>query len=278
MKNIFLITLFSILLCSCSSSVDKFKEKVFYPEPKSDVLSYYANGIPFGAFSIDTSINCIISIEEKNILGNKYFRLWILYQNNLKEPYLFEPLKIATIRIKGNNEKNYYINPEPRSAILAPIDEEKESKIIAETIGGTLKMISNNINTKNTTIKDNKGNKIEIEDGKDKSRDKNDKIVTDVKSNINDIATWYDIFLESINNGILRKNTLFQNQSVNGHIYFLLPEEFQTKKFDKFDVGTYPNPDGKDENKFDIEKSLFSLIIKTNIGEKVIEFKISKDD
>ncbi|MEI7485352.1 MAG: hypothetical protein WCK13_11645 [Ignavibacteriota bacterium] len=191
---------------------------------------------------------------------------------------MLEPLKIATVKIKGNNEKNYYLKPEPRSAILAPIDEEKESKIIAETIGSSLKMISNNVKTKNTTIKDNNGNKIEIEDKKDKINDKNDRIESKMQSNISDIATWYDIFQESINNGILRKNTLFQNNSVNGYIYFLLPEEFQTKKFDRFDVRTFPDPDGKEENKFDIEKSLFTLIINSNVGEKVIEFKVSKDD
>lgn len=276
MKNLLLLILSSLILYSCSSSVDKFRPTVFYPESKTGILSYYSNGIPFGAFNIDSSTNCIISVEEVKILENKYFRLWLLYQNNSDENYLLEPLKIVKMGIKGNNGKYYELKPEPPSSILVSIDDEKESKLIVETIGSTLKMISNNVSTKNTTITDNRNHQLEVNDKGEKIEARNEKIVSNAKSNFNDITTWYDTYLTSINNGILRKNTLFKNQSVNGYIYFLLPDEFQSKKFDRFDVRSYPDPD--DKKNFDIEKSLFTLIIKTNTGEKVVEYKISKDE
>ena len=38
-------------------------------------------------------------------------------------------------------------------------------------------------------------------------------------------ATWYDVYKRSVDQGVLRRHTIFPGQSVNGYIYFTLPNE-----------------------------------------------------
>lgn len=67
-------------------------------------------------------------------------------------------------------------------------------------------------------------------------------------------AILYDIFQSSVNSGILRRNTIFPGESVNGYIYFPIPA---------------------DENGFLLikpESHNYRLFITTQIGSKVIEF------
>jgi hypothetical protein len=69
---------------------------------------------------------------------------------------------------------------------------------------------------------------------------------------------WYDAFKNSISSGILRKNTMFQNQSVNGYVYFELPtlRDYAGRKY------TFnPNDRG------------FTLTIKIPPAQKAILFK-----
>lgn len=264
------IIIFAFFSLYCSSPKD-FQYDVFYPKSNSGILSYYIDGIPFGAFFSD-SLGYIISLEKVNMIGNYYLRLWLLCQNNYQESYLLDPINIAKIKINYKN-KTYDLLPETPSKLLSDVENDKQVNLITQTIGSTLKAINTHFKTKNTKITDGHGNEITVHDREEKVETKVDQIGNKFENKLNNIENWYDIYSSSINNGILRKNTMFNNLSVNGYIYFNLENFSGGKEFDRFDVSTYEG-----NNKANFEESKVSLLIETKSGYKEIEFVRSKSN
>ncbi len=92
--------------------------------------------------------------------------------------------------------------------------------------------------------------------------DKKEKIKSILRQNHNDLQNtenWYNIFKNSINDGVLRKNTVFPNQSVNGYIYFPIALAANT---DNIYVSNFGN-DNSYGNEININDLILNLVIKT---------------
>ncbi|MFA4907232.1 MAG: hypothetical protein WC602_03105 [archaeon] len=79
-------------------------------------------------------------------------------------------------------------------------------------------------------------------------------------SNMSSTALLYDIFKNSVNTGILRRNTIFPSESINGFIYFPLPFG------ESFDMN-------QDVVPFEPSEYNYELYIMTQYGDKTIKFK-----
>jgi hypothetical protein len=148
------------------------------------------------------------------------------------------------------------IAPEPPSHILANIENEKAANLIVQAIGGTLQSLS----TRPTTVTSRKGDTWVVNDGTEKRRAVNDR----TSSQMSETAYLYNTFKESINSGILRRNTLFAGESVNGYIYF--PVQGLSKFLDAslFNLR---------ERKFgDSEERVYSLVISMPWGIEKVRF------
>jgi hypothetical protein len=144
------------------------------------------------------------------------------------------------------------IKPESPTKILADIEDEKIKAAIYTSIGGALQTLS----TQNTKVYDNKNKEIISID--DKSA-KNEYILQKTKAELGNTIYYYDIFKESVNQGLLRKNTVFQYRSVNGYVYFPL-NDF----------------DGRDDESFknSVAKNIDNIILRFNtpVGIKTMKF------
>ena len=176
-------------------------------------MSYYRNGLPIGAIVHDSTL-IMLSLEPTELVGTRYMRLWFLFRNGTDAPFLLEPMKCVKLSIKGADELYQDIAAESPARILANIENAKAASLIADAIGGTLQGLS----TQSTTISNQKGEKWTVNDGGDKIQAVNDR--TDSK--MRETAYYYKAFKESINSGILRRNSVFAGESVNGYIYFPL--------------------------------------------------------
>jgi len=252
MKRVILL-LTSLMFLNCAST----KPPVIYlPTQNSEVMSFYRNGLPIGVVNTDSSF-IIVLFEPTDVGDIDYMRLWLLYKNKSNTPYLLEPLKavkLSILSIKGDRKSFDDITPESPTKILAHIKNEKTVSLIAQAIGGTLKAMS----AQPTTITSPKGDKWVVND-----RDtKVDAIESKTMASMVNTAILYDIFQNSVNTGILRRNTIFPGESVNGYVYFPLPKTKHTTPF-------YPYVE---EDLIEPEHYNYKFSISTQFGSKVIEF------
>lgn len=211
MKRVILL-LTSLMFLNCAST----KPPVIYlPTQNSEVMSFYRNGLPIGVVNTDSSF-IIVLFEPTDVGDIDYMRLWLLYKNNSNTPYLLEPLKAVKFYIQGKKKSYNNIFPESPTKILANIENEKAVSLIAQAIGGALQAMSTE-------------HPYERERAIDRTT-----------SSIGNTVILYDIFKESINSGILRRNTVFPGESVNGYIYFPLPiYEISYGKYDAINTAKY---------------------------------------
>jgi hypothetical protein len=245
--DLLILVLATLIISSCAST----KPPVIYlPTQNSEVMSFYRNGLPIGVVNTDSSF-IIVLLEPTDVGDTDYMRLWLLYKNNSNTPYLLEPLKavkLSILSIKGDRKSFDNITPESPTKILAHIKNEKTVSLIAQAIGGTLKAMS----TQQTTITNRKGDEWVVNDKDSKV----DAVLARTRTLMINTAVLYDIFENSVNSGILRRNTIFPGESVNGYIYFPLP-------LDKESVGPFS---------IKPESYNYRLFITTQIGGNVIEF------
>lgn len=142
-------------------------------------------------------------------------RLWFLCRNNSDSPFLLEPLR--ALRLTIHNQKVNYdsIAAESPTVVLANIENEKAVSLIVQAIGGALQATT----TQATTITGPEKQKYEVNDLSSKRQAVLEKTVNSMEYS----SLVYDYFKSSINAGILRKNTIFPMESVNGYLYFPLP-------------------------------------------------------
>lgn len=209
---------------------------VFLPSGNKEVQSYYVNGVPIGALVTD-SCSMLVSLDAVSVAGSDYLRVWLLYRNDSNQPYLLQPQEFAKIQSWREGEHWEFVPTLP-SKLLDEIDNEKESQQIALAIGGALRSLGAGLSAKDTKITSDQlgGGSVTVHDREDKSQARKDIIVRETQTGIQRTANWYDAFKESVNSGILRKNTLFPGQSVNGYIYFLIPKLQEKIVINEYDI------------------------------------------
>lgn len=200
----------------------------YCPEPQQNVFSFFADGQPIAA--VQTQDAFLLMFLDPTMLGNmSYMRLWILYQNTSSQPYLLEPLKFAslmTTRISKNRSESCVA--ESPTKILKHISDEKAALMIAQAIGGALLAMTVRPTTTTTHGYVNSGpttSSFSVVTTANDGAQKRDAASSQTAEAIANTAMWYDVYQRSVSKGILRKNTVFPGQSVNGYIYFPSPHK-----------------------------------------------------
>lgn len=189
--------------CSSQSQLVKKYETIYEPVTENGIVMYYISGFAFGAYGTD-KYSIIFNVQPSSILDNNFLTFWLLYKNTDDKEYLLEPSKIIKMTAWKNNIKKYDITPESPLVILQGIEESKQEDLISTAIAGAFKSIT-----------------AKTESSLDHNLDKTERKIDNIKS-------WYDLYSESVNDKILRKNTIFKDKSINGLVYFYSPlGEFQ---------------------------------------------------
>ena len=200
---------------------------IYYPTQTELTNTYFLNGIPFSVSNRDSSYS-IVSMETDKIAGYKYFRLWVLYQNKTTVPYLFEPLKAFKL-ICQVKDKEYTLVPTAPSEILSRINSEKLGKQILQVIGAALQTVSAELSPE-ATVTDPSGSVYKIND-----KNASGKIGERTAEKMQGTSYMYQAYKNSINNIVLRRNTVFQDKNIMGYIYFSIPD-IKPEKLNKIDL------------------------------------------
>lgn len=235
MKKIIILFLFVLSGCATTNHYLTFEGL-----PSKNIYTFYSNGIPITSFSDDSTL-ILLSEQEDYLYGKPYMRLWLLYSNNSDTPFLLEPYNFIKLVGKYKQEILTYF-PQSPTDILNDVDERKSVSLIDKSVGSALRALS----TDKTIINSSEAKGLKSQE--DIGSKNNDLFIT---------ANWYNIYENSFNNGILRKNTVFPHHSVNGYIYFPLPKINGSK-----DYNSDQSPDIQDVefkvyfNKNDKEQSI----------------------
>ncbi|MBU1356282.1 MAG: hypothetical protein KJ620_06905 [Candidatus Edwardsbacteria bacterium] len=188
---------------------------IFYPTITELSKTYFLNGIPFSVTNRDSSY-IVLALEQDKIAGYNYMRLWLLYQNKIDNPYLYEPLK--SLRLVIDSKKDIYnISPTSPTEILSRIDSEKLGKQILQVIGGALQTVSAGMSPE-ATITDPSGGVYKIDD-----KNASGNIINRTVVNMQSTSYMYEAYKNSVNNIILRRNTVFKDKNIMGYVYFNIP-------------------------------------------------------
>ncbi len=232
---------------------------VFEPLTAPEISVIYSNGVPFASASVD-SVSFLLSLDRTTIAGDDYFRLWALCENLSDSTLLLEPPAIFNLVAvpKQTSEINQEFRMEPQSpaVLMNKIDNREALHTIAVAIGGALEAAT----TENTVASNSRGERYVIDD----AAEKRDRIIEQTSASLNSISDWYSVYKSSLSSGILRKNTLFKNQSVNGYVYF------------RENMRTY-SKSGHYFSDCDAEEFDYKLTVRLPGRARIIEFKITPE-
>jgi hypothetical protein len=244
MKKLILLLFFPLIFFGCASK----KFLVYDPSTSEVVSSFFSNGIPIGSYSSEEEF-VLFSVDETQLFGKAYLRVWLLYENLTADSYLLEPYNVIKLEAEKDNVfYSEYIAESP-SKILSAIDQEEATAMIFKAIGGALESMT----VEETTIKSNTGTEYAINDKKEKQK----QILQNNQIELQNNANWYNLFRNSISSGVLRKNTVFPNQSVNGYLYFPLGKVHGSNTGDAFAI--------------EIDELNFNLLMVSKNGVKKIK-------
>jgi len=225
------IILMIIFITGCASTIPEIK---LMPKASDSVFPFFTSGQPIAAVqSADAFM--LLALERTTLGYGPYFRLWILYHNISEKPYLLEPQRFVSLNVTSISKrtvgKSY---PESPTKMLAAISNEKAISMIMQAIGGTLQEMT----VKPTTAETRSNGKTSATTTFNDQKEKQDMVADRTSLAMTNTALWYDIYRNSLSDGILRRNTVFPGQSVNGYIYFPYPI---AKKSDYKDNEGFPS-------------------------------------
>jgi hypothetical protein len=210
------IILLIIFLTGCASTVPETK---LMPRESDNVFPFFKAGQPIAAVQ-STNAFMLLSMDRTILAQQPFFRLWILYQNNSEEPYLLEPLRFVSLNVTSIAQKKMGTStPQSPTKILAALSNEKALSMIVEAIGGTLQEMAAQPTSAKTKFNDGSSTTTTFND----QHEKREQIADRTTNSMANTAMWYDIYRNSLSDGILRRNTVFPGQSVNGYIFFPFP-------------------------------------------------------
>jgi hypothetical protein len=191
-----LLTVFAFFMAVCLTGCSRGRMLIYESEPAEDSYTFFSNGIPITVYQQDSSV-IMFSASEDKLLGKACLKVWLLYTNNSDKTFLLEPYNLLYVEAKDGDDIKTF-EPKSPAEILDALREQETISQVANTIGTALKVMSSE-------------DKYEVKDAMH-------------EHNVNraDISSLYNVYRGSINAGVLRKNTLFPGQSINGYMYFQL--------------------------------------------------------
>jgi hypothetical protein len=213
MKTPYVLSFMFLTLWGCSSS----RPMLTYDAISTDeIASFYVDGLSIASCHTD-SCYFSISINQKAVIGGYgYLRVWLLYQNLGVNSCLLRPWTVLKLSIIDTaTGKCYSTNPATPNELLTKVDKQEAAQNFLSVFGGALQAL--NVSSSNMPSRFKTAESFHIVD-----RTAMRMLAT---------QTWYDVVRSSVSSSILNKNTVVQDASVNGYVYF--PLQIDGKVFSK---------------------------------------------
>ena len=188
------------------STINLENQKYLYPVENRKIVKFYGRLYKRGVLVLligETPTNYII------VPFNNYSE-GINYVSKEKVDRVVEIIDSQT------PQRKHILSPEKPSIILNHIDNQKLIANISTAIGGWAKELS----TESTTITSETESGKTIRSTVNDAKENRATVRNETDQSIASTSYWYDTYNNSVSQGLLRKNTIFPNHSVNGYICF----------------------------------------------------------
>jgi len=190
----------------------------FFPKESPNTYCIYGAGssMPIGIFFSDSAF-CMYALDTAIVDSEKYIKLWLLYKNLSPLPCDLNPIKCTMLHIHGKKDSYRDIRSEPSSVMLAKVNKESAVTKITEDIGNVLRGLAvvQTASVFDESLFDiwgRTGRRIPHIHGR---------FAPSTEGSLS--ADLYSIFTLSLNDGVLKRHTVFADNSVNGYIFFAFP-------------------------------------------------------
>jgi hypothetical protein len=194
------------------------RQYTFYPKESPNTYCIYSAGssMPIGIFFSDSALY-MYALDTAIVDSDKYIRLWMLYKNLSSLPYDFNPIRCTILHMHGKKDSFRDIYPEPPSVMLGKVNKESAVSKIAADVENILKRLAV-VQTRSVfdeVIFDRWGHQsMRIPHMHGRFRPSTEGSLS---------ADLYSIFTLSVNDGILKRYTVYPENSVSGYIFFPFP-------------------------------------------------------
>ena len=214
---------------------------VFAPSKGPHAQVYYRNGQPLAALEGDSS-SAVINVTPFRLDGTNYLRVFVAYFNSGTQPVLVNPVSAVRARYKLLSWDDWSIAvPDAPTTILRKVESMKARAEIAAVLGAALNRTANDLTTQSTSISGPTGT-YTMNDRPDKLRERNQETDKEWAAQSGAASRTFDMLAVSINEGVLRANTVFPGQGVEGYVY--LPVALARGRWVHDMNGTFFVPDG----------------------------------
>ncbi len=240
----------AVLVAGCAATYRP--PTVFQPVATATTHEFFSNGVPIAVVQGD-SCAMLLAAEPTRIGTLQYLRLWWLYANQGRAPVLVEPLAdISVVSRSRTSGEEQRVGVEPPSLILQRIRSEAATREIAAVIGGTLESAA-------ATLDDSR--EAAVHD-RQRARDRTDEELAQAR-----LACA--LYGESVNNGVLRRNTVLPGQGVHGYVYvpwLTAPDRTSLSQLSQANV---PLPSAETEHRVVIRVGAYadSVLFTPGVGE-----------
>jgi len=185
------------------SCIKPSNQKFLYPEEERKRVNLTINDVKIPAYWVGQTQSDYLFIN--------------LHSRSLLLIKLGTSINIEDLETGGEEHiTKYTLSPEKPAVILNNIDNQKLMANITTAIGGALEEIS----TRPTTITTKSESGETIQSTVNDKREKQAVVRDKTNQSIASTSYWYDLYSGSVSEGLLRKNTIFPNRSINGYMCF----------------------------------------------------------
>jgi hypothetical protein len=195
---------------------------IYAPVATNRAACVWLGGRAIASFELDSTAVWLI-LDSDVIASTTYIRLWCMSLNRSQRTYLIEPRAAFAVTVQDPKTRaDVCMQPESPQFILTRISSEKTAAFIMTAIGGALRAVSAGMTepTRVTGTGAMAGSGYVVNDAQEKAEVRMDRAVNRTTAEWAGTANWYDTFAGSVNEVVLRKNTMFPGKSVNGYVYF----------------------------------------------------------
>jgi len=193
---LFLITSI-VLLQSCISHT---RPILYEPQENNDlqVSNFYHKGQPLGYIETE-DYSLTFLLNSVKISKSRFFSIWIDIKNNSEQKILIIPqesFQLVIVPPASTENEKIILSPELPSSVLSLIKKDKDSALFLTALSGILQAASY------------------------ESRYAADAKIDATTSEMGLISENYEFYGGSIDEGSLKKHTLFESDNVSGFVYF----------------------------------------------------------
>jgi hypothetical protein len=209
-RLLFLIAILPLTL-SCATSPPPY---VYMPTEDGSTLALFSQGVPYALQRTDCS-EVRSCLDRVRMAGDRYVRVWILYQNTSPDTVLFDPFACLKLGSITAGRRLPVVEPMLPSEVLRRIEKKQSIARFGQVLAG----MADALTTQPTVIRSSSGQELVVSDIQAKQRAASDRQAAALAA----IDVAANAAKKDFSSTVLRRNTVLPGGGITGFVFFRAP-------------------------------------------------------